>query len=108
MVKDTPPPTDASEATRDTLAAIYPEVKTEQVDLEGEELWKAHEARTAASEIITAQEKIKGGATNLIKAAMGDAELGVLPDGSGYSWKKGKKNRIFRRREKCPTTAGKR
>lgn len=102
VVKDTPPPVDASEATRKTLAAIYPEVKTERVELEGEELEAASKARIAAIVEVAKHEKTRDGATNLIKAAMGAAELGVLPDGSGYSWKQGTKSRIFRRREKCP------
>ena len=104
VVKDTPPPVDASEASRKALAAIYPTVETEQVELEGEELEAANKARMAAVVEVAKHEKIRDGATNLIKAAMGTAELGVLPDGSGYSWKQGKKSRIFRRREKCPTT----
>jgi len=102
VIGDRPPPTDPSEATSKALTEMYPEVKVERVDLEGEELTAAHELRTKACAAIAVNEDLKNGATNVIKAAMGTAEFGVLPDDSGYSWRQGKKFRIFRRIEKCP------
>lgn len=103
VVKDVPPPVDANPATLKALAEVYPTVEIERVELVGEEMCTAHKARVAACQAIADFTATKNYATAAIQAAMGSAEIGELPDGSGYSWKNTKRGRTFRRIEKCPT-----
>ena len=81
-----PPPPDPSPATRAALAAMYPRDDGRTVVLPGAlmdlsdriDTWKA--ARKALDAQIDAAE-------SEIKAAIGDATLGILPDRSSWSWK---------------------
>jgi len=81
-----PPPIDGSVATARALAKLHPEDNGETVEL-------PEEAKDWAEiiKIAKAQEKAisqdKRDAENKIKAAIGDATYGVLPDGSRFSFK---------------------
>lgn len=82
----TPPPVDGSLATAKVLARLHPDDSGETVMLPPEAAdWTANRADAIAQ--IEAAEKIKTEAENRIKAALGDATFGVMPDGSRWSWK---------------------
>ena len=80
------PPVDESEATAKALARIYPEDDGETVDLPIE----ASKWDEELEEIKARQKKVKEERTaleNKIKAALGVATFGQLPDGGRFSWK---------------------
>lgn len=82
-----PPPVDNSQATTETLARLYAcadEDKT--VNLGGDELDSVCELARLKSERKVLEANIRYH-ENLLKAALGDASYGALPDGSGVSWK---------------------
>lgn len=80
------PPIDASAATGRILAKLWPEDSGATVVLPPAAAeWDA--ALTKAKEDIKEAEARKLAAENLIKAAIGDASYGDLPDGGRYSWK---------------------
>lgn len=81
------PPTDFSASTSRALAAHYNEPTDERVDL-GPEFANVHARLVKAKAAKQTVERAKRWAENRIKAALGEATLGVLPDGdTGYSWK---------------------
>jgi putative phage-type endonuclease len=83
---ETPPPVDGSLATARVLARLHPSDNGETVMLPHEALeWS--EALAKAKEQIKAAEAVKTEMENRLKAAMGDATFGLLPDGSRWSWK---------------------
>ena len=93
----TPPPTDAKFATKAALAARYATSNGQQVELPMESQdWAAWRDKA----IIDAKdaEMRRDNAENKIKAAMGENEIGVLPQGDrGFSWKANKKGtRLFK------------
>jgi predicted phage-related endonuclease len=93
------PPTDFSEATSRALAAHYDEPSDERVDL-GPEFVNVHSALVKAKAAEKAADRAKRAAENQIKGAMGNATLGVLPDGdTGYSWKPNKNGKRTTLRE---------
>jgi predicted phage-related endonuclease len=96
----TPPPVDYSSATSRAIASTYPNVRTKAVDLP-EECTGLHRERDALVGKLTTLEQRKVAIDNQLKAAIGDAEVGVLPDGvTAYSWKPTKRgNRVLK-----PTT----
>lgn len=82
----TMPPLDESEATGRMLARLYPQDTGEMIDLPPEAA-----AWVAAKEIASADRKRAEAeitaADNLLKAALGSASYGLLPDGRRVSWK---------------------
>lgn len=80
------PPIDESEATKAMLATIYPRDTGLTVSLPGD-------ATDWDRELIEVKEQIKTLETrrnyleNQIKAAIGDAAIGLLPCGGSYSWR---------------------
>jgi predicted phage-related endonuclease len=87
--RDVPPPADASKSTSYALARLYasPDETAEPVILDIEFLDKA-ERRRELNRIIKEAEAELVGIDNQIKSAIGEAVIGYLPDGSGFSWKK--------------------
>lgn len=82
-----PPPADFSEATSRAIAAHYSEADGSRVDLP-EEFVDLHTERERLLATGREADRKKRGIDNRIKAALGNATLGVLPDGeTGYSWK---------------------
>ncbi len=81
-----PEVTDGQESTAEALKLLYPREQVPTVGLPPEaaewtaELAKLESSKKAVEEEITRRK-------NQIKAAMGDAELGLLVDGSAWSWK---------------------
>lgn len=86
VMRGEPPPTDASDSTREVLLRLYPRdtgaskaLPFEAADwLERRRKLKEDEKGTKA-----ALQEVE----NQIKAAIGEASIGMLPDGSGFSWK---------------------
>lgn len=94
------PPTDFSGATSRALAAHYDEPTDERVDL-GPEFTGVHSALVKAKADQKAVGRARAAAENLIKGALGNATLGVLPDGdTGYSWRPDKNGKRSLRVEK--------
>lgn len=81
-----PPPVDGSAATRDAIRRLHPKDKGFIVDLptEATEWHQQFEEAKAAKKLA---EQIEGQVGNLLRAAIGDATYGRLPDGGCYSWK---------------------
>lgn len=82
--RDMPEP-DGTEATRRALQALYPHGEGTVV-LPGSAADAADELETVKAE-LRALEKRKDVIENTVRAALGDAEHGVLPDGRSFSWK---------------------
>ena len=83
-----PPPIDGSKASAELLRALYPrETPGARVTLpEAATTWDRDLARAKVQ--LGKWDTIKRTAEQQLKAAIGDAEIGVLPDGTGsYSWK---------------------
>jgi putative phage-type endonuclease len=74
------PPTDFSDATSRALAAHYNEPTDERVDL-GPEFAGVHSALVKAKADQKAVGRARAAAENRIKRALGNATLGILPDG---------------------------
>lgn len=85
--KGEPPDVDGSEVTTEALRRLYPTDNGLSVKLPDEALiWDRHYRE--AQEIIDYWEKVKNEIRNRLVAAMGEASIGVLPDGGGaYSYK---------------------
>jgi len=82
----TPPEVDGSAATACVLARLHPADDGGEVLLPSEAVdWTGD--IESAKEQIKAAEAIKTLAENRIKAAIGDATFGLMPDGSLWSWK---------------------
>lgn len=87
LLSKEPPAVDGSEATRDLLRTLYPrDTPGLVVNLPGEavewdqQLAVAKEAKRTAEAVITEQE-------NRLKAAIGEAEAGLLQTGVSFTWK---------------------
>lgn len=94
--EEDPPP--VTERDLDTVKARFPESVDEKVvALDWDCGITAGLLDTAKSEIAD-RKRTEATAEALIKLAMGDADKGVLPDGSGFTWRTNKRgSRVFRR-----------
>lgn len=81
----TPSP-DASQATLDALNRIYPKDDGETIELGGDFLDVDMERQRIAAELADLEQR-KLGIDNAIRAKLGDATTGVLPNGRKYTWK---------------------
>jgi len=82
----TPPEVDGSLATAKVLAKLHPEDSGDTVALpQDAREWAA--TLEAAKQTIKDMEAVKTEAENKLKAAIGSATFGMLPDGARYSWK---------------------
>lgn len=83
--REDPPAADASDSTKEVLLRLYPRDTGESIALPGDasewaERWAA--LKTAIKQAETDLQEVE----NKIKAAIGNATLGLLPDGSGFKW----------------------
>lgn len=86
VINDEPPEVDGSEQTKDAIADIFPEPTVERIAMS--EKWIS--VRDRLSEVksnIRELEAEKSTLENKIRAAIGEAEYGELPDGTGWSLK---------------------
>lgn len=81
------PEPDDSDSSKETLLRLYPQDTGESRALPPE-FADLKEQRQGLKVQIKALEEELQGMDNRIKAAIGDAAIGLLPDGSGFSWKK--------------------
>lgn len=81
-----PPPADGSVSSAEVLSRLYPKETGESVALPIEAFdWAAElEAVNATIKDCEGQKKAL---ENKVKEAIGNAERGILPDGSGFTWK---------------------
>lgn len=86
LAKGPTPSPDATQATLDALKRLYPRDNGETVELGGDFLDMDAERQTIAVE-LSRLEVDKRGIDNAIKAKLGDATAGVLPNGRTYTWK---------------------
>jgi len=85
--KNAPPvENDGSESTREALAALYPKDTGLQVALPPDAIEWTRELELFKAQTKVLEEQIRA-RENALKAAIGDASLGVLPDGTSWSWK---------------------
>lgn len=82
----TPPEVDGSAATASVLAKLHPDDDGTEVLLPAEAAGWSDEIE-AAKEQIKAAEAVRTAAENKLKAAIGDATFGLLPNGGLWSWK---------------------
>jgi putative phage-type endonuclease len=80
------PAADASDSTREILLRLYPKDTGASIVLP-EELQEARDKRQELKAQIKRAEEELQGFDNQIKAAIGNATIGLFPDGTGYSWK---------------------
>jgi putative phage-type endonuclease len=82
-----PPPPDGSDASKRALLKLYPEQTKPVVALPAELVELDVELQDLKERLKVAGER-RDWLENQIRAALGDHEVGLLPDGSGsYSWK---------------------
>lgn len=81
-----PPPADGSESSRAILKALYPKDTGEVITLPTEALeW--HNALQAAKQKIKEGKTSEDTYSNLLRQAIGDATMGLLPDGNAYTYR---------------------
>lgn len=86
LVLRDPPPADASFATREVLKKIYPKDSGESVMLPADAIdW--HNGLVGAKAAKKMAELDEDRFANLLRQAIGDASVGVLPGGGGYTLK---------------------
>jgi len=83
--REDPPPADASDSTKEVLLRLYPQDTGESVALSPDALDWAEKRSSLKQEEKRIKSELQE-VDNLIKAAIGDATFGVLPDGSGFKW----------------------
>lgn len=87
LVTMDPPPVDGSDSAREVLRRLYPrETPGLVVNLPGEAMEWDNGLRVL-KDSIKGNEEMKQELENRIKAAIGEAECGVLPNGTTYTWK---------------------
>lgn len=83
---ETPPEPDGTDSCASTLARLYPEETGESVALPPVAAeWDSELIRLR--EKISEMEKTKQELENRLKAAIGDASIGVLPDGTAWTYR---------------------
>jgi putative phage-type endonuclease len=86
VIRGNPPEADASDSTKELLLRLYPKDTGESVELPSD-FEEMNERRIALKSSIKEIEIELQGIDNKIKAAIGNATLGILPSGGGFSWK---------------------
>jgi putative phage-type endonuclease len=86
VLRDIPPDPDASDSTKEVLLRLYPRDTGESIVLPEKAAEWAERRRALKDQEKAISEELQG-IDNQIKAAIGQATIGLLPDGSGFSWK---------------------
>ena len=95
-----PPDPDGSYAASHALARLYPNTEPEKVVELGGGLIEADAVFKAAAQRESAAKATADLVRNKIRAAIGDAEAGILPNGVRWTWKKNRRGvRSLRRAE---------
>lgn len=92
---------DDTQATKEALLKLYPQSEEGETVALGVRAMRARDKRAFAKENIARYTSMKDAAENVLKAAIGKAERGVFPDGSGFTLKTDARgNRVLREKEK--------
>ncbi len=94
------PAADYSLSSAAALKQLYPHDNGKSIDLPPELENFGTQYDLALSQRNAADKRAKE-LGNLVKQAMGDATVGVLPDSTGFTWKEGSRGRTLRRKQKC-------
>lgn len=94
VIRGIPPEPDASDSTKEVLLRLYPQDTGESKALP-EAFTAIRDRRQNLKDQIKAAEADIQLLENQIKAAIGEATFGLLPDGSGFSWKKQHRKEYF-------------
>jgi putative phage-type endonuclease len=86
VMRGIPPEVDASDSTKEVLLRLYPKDTGESKALPNE-FAELRDLRNEFKATIKEMEGWVQGIDNQIKAAIGEVTIGLLPDGSGFSWK---------------------
>jgi putative phage-type endonuclease len=86
VIRGIPPSVDASDSSREVLSRLYPRDTGETIELPPEAIAWDEQLQFAKAEIKAAEHR-KQDAENKLKAAIGNATIGLLPGGGGYTWK---------------------
>ena len=87
VVKEQPPPLDGSESAKELLSRLFPRPEPGKVIELPQEAIMWDQELLDVKEVLKIHEDRKRELENQIKAALGDAEGGVLPDGTAYVWR---------------------
>jgi putative phage-type endonuclease len=96
VMRDQPPPADASEASAKALRALYPKDNGRLARLDGPAVGWVEEFDDLTERIAELDAK-RERAKTLITATIGESAAGILPDGSGFTFKTGARGRSLRR-----------
>lgn len=86
VMRDLPPPATGSSKDLAALKALYPQSSTRRIVFSTPAIAAAQQLEDAKAAIKEA-ERQKADAQAVILSELGDAEAGVLPDGTGYTYK---------------------
>jgi putative phage-type endonuclease len=81
-----PPPADGSESTAEAIRRLYPKDEGSTIAMPDEAITWKHLRESAKAALKAAEEELRE-LDNHIKAAIGPHSIGLLPDGSGFSYK---------------------
>ena len=87
VLNEDPPPADDKESSAKALALLYPKSSGESVALPANPFFELADDLEVTQATIRLAEARKRGMENRVKRFMGDAEFGILPDGSSFTWK---------------------
>ena len=85
--REDPPPADDKESSAKALAILYPTSSGESIALPANPFFELADDLEEAQARIRLSEAQKRGFENKVKRFMGEAEFGILPDGSSFTWK---------------------
>jgi putative phage-type endonuclease len=88
VIRGIAPEADASDSTREVLRRMYPKDSGDSIALPPDAIAWDEQLQFAKAEIKAAKAREQE-AENKIKAAIGNASIGVLPGSGAYSWKAG-------------------
>jgi len=86
IIDQEPPDADEHKATTEALAQIYPEESGETALLDAEFFSVADELATQKAQKIYCDTRIRE-LENRVRREMGEASIGILPNGDGWTWK---------------------
>jgi len=87
VLREDPPPADDKESSAKALALLYPTSSGESIALPANPFFDLADDLEVTQATIKLAEARKRGMENKVKRFMGEAEFGILPDGSSFTWK---------------------
>jgi predicted phage-related endonuclease len=87
VLREDPPEADDKESSAKALAALYPQSSGESIALPANPFFDLADDLEVTQATLKLAEARKRGMENRVKRFMGEAEFGILPDGSSFTWK---------------------